>query len=161
MEPKKPLKYLGYAIVCEEVPDEISIAFNISGCEHRCAGCHSKYLWAYDGEILHENIKEIIKKYDGLVSCVCFLGGDQNIDELSELCRTVKSFGLKTCIYSGEDSSMKFSDMISINLIDYLKIGKYDSEYGPLNSPKTNQRMYKIVDGVFEDITYKFQKKLF
>lgn len=160
MEAMKPLKYLGYAVVCEEVPDEISLAFNISGCEHRCKGCHSTYLWNYDGNYLKNDLIKVISKYDGLISCVCFLGGDQNIEELTELCKIVKQMKLKTCIYSGEDSKELFADMINNALIDYLKIGKYDETRGPLNDVNTNQRMYEIIhDGNgLKDITYKFQK---
>ena len=72
MEQKKPLKYLGYAVVCTEVPDEISIAFNISGCEHRCDDCHSKYLWEYKGEYLKDGLINIISKYIGFITCLCF-----------------------------------------------------------------------------------------
>lgn len=159
MEAKKPLKYIGYAIVLEEVPDEISIAFNISGCEHKCVGCHSKYLWEYYGRFVKEDIIDIIKKYNGFVTCVCFLGGDQNIEELTELCKISKEYNLKTCIYSGEDSKDKFNNLIRNGLIDYLKIGSYKEELGALNKSGTNQIMYKIQDGVINDITYRFQKQ--
>ena len=157
---ERPLKYQGYAIVCEEVPDEISIAFNISGCEHRCPDCHSKYLWEYGGRYLRDDLLEIIAKYKGLISCLCFLGGDQNIDELDWACHVAKFNGLKTCIYSGEDSIEPFNELIERKRIDYLKIGKYDAECGPLNKPTTNQIMYKFTDDGIEDITYRFQKKL-
>lgn len=160
MEAKKPLKYLGYAIVCEEVPDEITIAFNVSGCEHRCEGCHSSFLWEYTGHYIKDDLDEIIQKYNGLVTCVCFLGGDQNIEELARLCRVVKEKNLKTCIYSGDDSIEEFLDIISCGLIDYLKIGRYISKLGGLNSANTNQKMYAICDGILNDITYKFQKRL-
>ena len=158
MQEKKPLKYLGYAIVCEEVPDEISLAFNISGCEYRCEGCHSKYLWNYDGNYLSDDIDGLLRKYNGLITCVCFLGGDQNIDELTELCKITKDNNLKTCIYSGADSVILFSDLISNNLLDYLKIGRFIAESGGLNNVNTNQVMYKNDNGTLEDITYRFRK---
>lgn len=159
MEENKPLKYLGYAIVCAEVPDEISLAFNISGCEHQCEDCHSKYLWDYDGEYISEDLEETIVKYKGLISCVCFMGGDQNINELAALCSIVKEYGMKTCIYSGNDSIDVFRKLITNNLIDYLKIGRYDSSCGGLNKPTTNQRMYKITNNNLEDITSRFWRK--
>ena len=160
MEEKKPLKYIGYAVVCAEVPDEISIAFNISGCEHKCHGCHSKYLWEYKGEYLKDDLMNIVSKYNELITCVCFLGGDQNIEELSESCQIIKDINLKTCIYSGYDSIEPFKHLIENNLIDYLKIGSFKIEYGSLNVSGTNQVMYKIKDGTLEDITYKFQKHI-
>lgn len=156
MEANKPLKYLGYAIVFEEVPDEISIAFNISGCEHRCEGCHSKYLWDYSGKYIKDDLENIIKKYEGLITCVCFLGGDQNIDELIELCLAVKKLNLKTCVYSGENSANKFMRLINNDLLDYLKIGEYMSKYGGLKSKHTNQKMYSITNKIMFDITDRF-----
>ena len=45
---------------------------------------------------------------------------------------------------------------------DYIKLGPYSEEFGPLNSVTTNQRMYKVVkqNGNYElvDITNKFWK---
>lgn len=158
MEEKKPLKYFGYAIVLEEVPDEISLAFNISGCMHRCEGCHSQYLWEYKGEYLKIDLQNIISKYGGLISCVCFLGGDQNVQELYDLCKIVKSNKLKTCIYSGENSIDIFKPLIKSELLDYLKIGEYNNKLGPLNNRNTNQKMYKIDKNTIVDITYLFQK---
>lgn len=158
----KPLKYLGYAVVCEEVPDEISLAFNISGCPYHCEGCHSEYLWEYAGELLSQNIKNILADISEMITCVCFLGGDQNISELSAMCRKVKyDYGLKTCIYAGADSFEKFLPIINDGCLDYLKLGRYKSECGGLDNPNTNQRMYKYYyqDGewTYDDITYRFQ----
>ena len=38
------MKYIDTKIVFSEVPDEITLAINISGCPIHCADCHSKYL---------------------------------------------------------------------------------------------------------------------
>ncbi len=47
------LKYVDTAIVFSEIPGEITLAINISGCPNHCQGCHSKYLWKDYGEILN------------------------------------------------------------------------------------------------------------
>lgn len=155
----RPLKYASYAIVMQEVPDEISMAFNISGCENKCEGCHSKYLWNYTGNLLSEDIKGVIDKYKTLISCVCFMGGEQNIDELYKLCKFVKqTYGFKICIYSGVSSIDKFSQFINDGVLDYIKIGKYQPECGGLNNPKTNQKMFSIKDKHMTNITYLFQQ---
>lgn len=154
-----PLRYQGYAIVLEEVPNEISLAFNISGCPHHCDGCHSQHLWEYKGELLSEDIQSIIEQYKEYISCVCFMGGDQNIEELESLCSVIKNeYNLKTCVYSGEDNINIFQKMICNNTLDYLKIGRYMKDRGGLNRTSTNQKMYKIKAGKIWDITTKFQK---
>jgi anaerobic ribonucleoside-triphosphate reductase activating protein len=44
---------------------------------------------------------------------------------------------------------------------DYVKIGPYIRHLGPLKSPTTNQRLYRQTeDGNFEDITYRFWRKV-
>lgn len=154
-----PLRYQGYAIVLEEVPDEITLAFNISGCPHHCDGCHSQHLWEYKGNLLNDDLEPIIEQYKDYISCVCFMGGDQNIEELEKSCLLVKKkFHLKTCIYSGKDTIDIFQNIIYSNILDYLKIGKYIEEKGGLNQITTNQKMYKIEVNRIWDITAKFQK---
>lgn len=155
------LKYAGYDIVFQEVPNEISLAINITNCPHKCKGCHSSYLADDFGNFVHDDLQNIIDFYKGLITCVCFMGGDQNIYDLKKLLLVVKSNGLKTCVYSGSDESDIFDDVIY--LIDYLKIGPYVEELGGLNSSTTNQRMYevKFIENKYEliNITYCFQAK--
>jgi anaerobic ribonucleoside-triphosphate reductase activating protein len=154
------LKYIGYSVVCEEVPDEIAVAINISGCRYRCNGCHSKYLWEYTGNYISDDINNIIGMYDGLITCVCFMGGDQNMTELRELLLLVKKkYHLKTCIYSGCDDFGKFNGLLNDDLIDYLKVGSYKKSLGGLDNVNTNQRMYKIIGKQKTDITYRFRRK--
>lgn len=155
----RKLKYLGYSVVFQEVPDEVSLVFNISGCPYKCEGCHSKYLWKYDGAFISDDIDNIVIKYRELITCVCFMGGDQNTYELCELFHHVReTFHLKTCLYSGRDTLNELSELFPE--LDYIKIGRYRKEYGGLNSKTTNQRMFEIKDGkISNDITYKFWRK--
>ena len=79
-----PLMYKGYSVVFQEVPGEVSLAINISGCQHHCPDCHSKYLWNDEGAaFLRRDLGSIIDEYDGLITCVCFMGGDHNLVELN------------------------------------------------------------------------------
>lgn len=157
-----PLKYTGYAVTFQEVPNETSLIFNISGCPYKCRGCHSQYLWEYTGEYITEEIEQILMQYKGLVTCVCFMGGDQNLAELKLLLIKCKSLGFKTCVYSGLNDISIFDDLLS--LLDYLKVGEYVSELGGLNSKDTNQRFYQIKTNTehqftFDDKTYLFWNK--
>lgn len=151
------LKYLGYSIVFQEVPDEVTLAINISGCPHKCEGCHSKYLWEYEGDYLSDDLLYLINKYHGLITCVCFMGGDQNMEELQIATTLAKHAGLKVALYSG--SSEIEIDSLALPL-DYIKIGAYDKNLGGLDSPTTNQRMYQYIDCQWKDITYKFWKEV-
>ena len=153
------LKYLGYSIVFQEVPGEVTLALNISGCPHKCEGCHSKYLWDYDGHYVTDDLENMIKKYNGLITCVCFMGGDQNLPELVRHCKTIKSYGLKTCLYSGLD---ELPHHMPPGVFDYIKLGHYDKTLGGLDKQTTNQVFWKLTideqSGLTKivDITYKF-----
>ena len=152
------LKYLGYSIVFQEVPNEVTLAINISGCPHKCEGCHSKYLWEYEGNYISDDLYKLIKQYDGLITCVCFMGGEQNPMDLIYCLYIAHQCGLKTCLYSGVDS-LNYLIAIGVSTnCDYIKTGHYDEQLGGLNSPTTNQRFFSRVDDGFIDTTYLFQK---
>ena len=151
------LKYLGYSIVFQEVPDEVTLAINISGCPHKCEGCHSRYLWEYEGNYISDDLESLIEKYKGLITCVCFMGGEQNPYELVDLLSKAHQYGLKTALYTGQDSLQHINFRVVCNL-NYCKIGHYDKIVGGLNSKNTNQRMllWDTQEGKWADITYKF-----
>ena len=46
------LKFYNYDIVCQEIPDEVTLAINITGCPIHCPGCHSTWLWEDCGDVL-------------------------------------------------------------------------------------------------------------
>lgn len=154
------IKYYDAMVVFEEIPDEITIAINITNCPCHCKGCHSKFLWEDVGtELTFEELGKLIKKNDG-ITCVCFMGGDADINGINSLAEHVRSAfsGIKIGWYSGRD---ELSKEINASLFDYIKIGRYDEKYGPLNSEKTNQRLYKVnkKSGKLSDITHKFWRK--
>ena len=64
----RKLKYASYAVVMQEVPNEISLAINISDCPYRCKGCHSQYLWEYTGAYLTNNLEKLLNMYIGMFS---------------------------------------------------------------------------------------------
>lgn len=150
----RQLKYLGSAIVFQEVPTEVSLVINISGCPYKCKGCHSPYLWEYKGRYISEDIEALIDEHNG-ITCVCFMGGDQNPQELNELIDYIHSRELKVCLYTGSDS-------IPTNIygLDYLKIGHYSEKLGGLDKVTTNQKFYMVHnDSQYTDMTVLFRRE--
>jgi anaerobic ribonucleoside-triphosphate reductase activating protein len=136
------MKYTETDIVLREIPTEITLAINISGCPHKCAGCHSKYLRQDIGTELNEfTLQTLIQNNKG-ITCVCFMGGDGNTKYLNQLAKFIKSKDLKVGYYSG---NTQLSDDIELCNFDYIKIGPYIEDKGPLNSKTTNQRFYEVV----------------
>ena len=144
-----------------EIPDEITLCINLSLCPHRCPGCHSPYLQTdYGVELENDTLNEFIECNKG-ITCVCFMGGDGDKERLIELAKDVVNTGLKTAWYSGE----KEIDLYEYGwYFDYIKVGPYVKELGPINNSETNQRLYKIgrlynqQQILIEDITNKFWK---
>lgn len=144
-----------------EIPCEITLCINLSCCPHHCPGCHSPYLREDMGEELTNDVLDkLIRKNKG-ISCVVFMGGDNDIDRLIELSKSVVNGGLKTAWYTG--SREEEIDFYKVGwFFDYIKVGPYIEECGPLNNPNTNQRLYKIgrlynQDLIMrDDITNKF-----
>lgn len=149
------------SVTFAEIHDEICLSINLSCCPHKCPGCHSAYLQKDIGDELNESVLDyLINKNQG-ITCVLFLGGDNDKESLKNLAKYISNnYDLLVGWYSGE---------INLDLdyygkyFDYIKIGPYIESLGPLNSPTTNQRMYFINKSdknkvVVEDITFTFWK---
>ena len=154
------LKYVDTLVSFQEIPDEISLCINISNCPNNCPGCHSSYLKDNIGTPLtYIELMRILKDIRG-ITCVCFMGGDKEPWEIQRLAQFVKEKGLKVAWYSGKQ---ELHEDIRLANFDYVKLGPYIEELGPLTSRTTNQVMYKI-DHLADkplvvDITSRFWKK--
>ena len=138
------LKCYSYDIVCQEIPDEITLAVNISCCPNRCPGCHSPWLWEDEGEAMtDEMICTLIGRYSSAVTCFCFMGGDSEPGEIERISGLIKKKfpHIKTAWYSGR---VEIPAGFDLRILDFIKLGPYIAELGGLKSPKTNQVLYKI-----------------
>ena len=154
------LKYWNTDIVFQEIPDETTLAINLTSCPCHCPGCHSNYLGQDIGKPL--DITEIgclMSVYGKSITCICFMGGDAAPAEVQKLADDIKQRypHYKVAWYSGRQY---LPHEIDKKHFDYIKLGPYIAHLGPLSSAKTNQRMLKKQqDGSFSDITAGFWKK--
>ena len=154
------VRYDGYDVVFQEVPGEVTLALNITGCQGQCEGCHSPWLReVYGQDVLHD-LPGLLERYQSSVTCVCFMGEGNDPLSLSHAVELVKQAGLKTCIYSGADVNRW-----ELYHTDYFKYGSYQTAKGGLNSPSTNQRFLSYTQDDQGnwlppcDLTYLFQKE--
>lgn len=154
------LKYVNTDVVFQEIPDEVTLAINISNCPCHCPGCHSRYLWEDVGMPLDTcALDDFISQYGSDITCIAFMGGDGDPKGVSMLAQYIhEEYPMyKVAWYSGR---LRIPSMVCKTDFDYIKIGPYIRHLGPLNKPTTNQRMYHQTDnGTFEDITERFWKK--
>lgn len=147
------LKYYNFDIVFQEIPDEVTLAVNITNCPHRCENCHSPHLHNDIGHALNEaEVDALLKKYGKQITCFCFMGGDAAPQEVEHLAAYVRQKSrLKVAWYSGNAQLPK-----SFPTFDYVKVGSYQPSRGGLKSRTTNQRLYRNQNGNPVDITAKF-----
>ena len=153
-----PLRFTREEIVWQEVPNEVSLAFLFSGCPLRCADCHSADSWkAGLGEVLRaDDLRARLRRYAGLLTCVLFLGGEWQPENLLALLRVARDeFGLKTCLYTGLERD-EVPPMLLPEL-SFLKTGRWLPERGGLDSPTTNQRFVDLQTGM--DLTSLFWRQ--
>ena len=151
------LKYVDSKVVFAEIPDEVTLAINISNCPCQCKDCHSSYLAQDIGEPLDlQHLTDLIDTNKG-ITCVCIMGGDANPSEVDDIAQDIKEYypELKVGWYSGRQ---ELSNSIDLSNFDYIKLGPYKEEFGPLNSKTTNQRFYKVNEKELIDITNLFWK---
>lgn len=150
------MRYVDYEVVLREIPDEITLAINISNCPYHCEGCHSPHLWKDIGVVVTPMELVSLIDFNKGITCVAFMGGPfEEVNAASNFIHSVYP-ELKTAWYTGSSALP-----IEEHNLNYIKIGRYIKDLGPLNSPTTNQRLYRIDDlghGGFkgmENITYK------
>lgn len=156
------IKYVDYDIVFQEIPNEVTLAINLSRCPNSCIGCHSPQLRKDFGDELNEkSLSFLFDKYSSDITCVSFMGGDGDLQSLYQLAKFVrKTFPqIKVAWYSGRE---KMPEDIPLQYFDFIKIGPYMEQYGPLNKKTTNQKLYRVYKDSssfsIEDITHLFWK---
>ncbi len=154
------VRYYNFDIVFAEIPDEVTLAVNITGCPNRCEGCHSPHLREDVGERLDRDaLAALLERYGAGVTCLCFMGGDGDPQGIARLAAEVRQLApqLRVGWYSGRQA---LPAGVAPETFDYIKLGPYVASRGPLSSPETNQRMYRVGrDGAMEDITYRFRRR--
>ena len=155
------IKYLETLVAFAEIPDEITLCINITNCPCNCNGCHSSYLSKDIGEELNNDVLDKLISDNSGISCIAFMGGDSSPKEINDLAKYVKDkYSISIAWYSGRQ---ELSKDINLDNFDYIKLGRYIKELGPLTSKTTNQRLYQYgkffsdytIDKCWRDITYK------
>ena len=150
------LHYIDTDIVFQELPDEVTLAVNLSGCPCRCPGCHSTHLWREGGEVLDgETVDCMLSRQKQEVTCLSLMGGDAQPQEVNSLAQWVRQRHPKLHIAWWSGRTL-LSPQVSLSNFDYIKLGPYLKHLGPLKSRTTNQRLYRVVDGTLHDITSRF-----
>ena len=140
------------SVVLEEIPDRVSLAVDISNCRGNCVGCHSPFLKLDIGEELTPAIVDALIADNFGVNCFLFLGEGRDPEALLALAAHIRSAhpAMEIALYSGREEV----EPAIWDAFDYVKVGPYRPECGPLNERTTNQRLYHVrrtVAGMADD----------
>lgn len=151
---EKPFNSFPPQICFQEVPDEVSLAFTMTGCPLACVGCHSRDTWdPYTGQALTDSAFKVwLERYQRLITCVLFFGGEWHPDALLAKLRIARQAALKTCLYTGMD---RVPARLQSQL-DYLKTGRWRTELGGLERATTNQKFVELGSGNL--LNFRFQE---
>jgi len=119
-------------------PNVFAVELYFTGCHHRCKKCHNPDLWNYMPEhektlsSLVERLSDILSH--GLVKEIHFLGGEPLLNMqralfIAELIRQLKERfpDVKFVLFTGfEMSHVESLYPFVLDLVDYIKTGKYD-----------------------------------
>lgn len=159
---RKAIKYYTKQVCFQEIPEEISYTYFISGCPNRCPDCHSKHLWEDTGTFVTETLAEDLQTSARFCTCILFMGGDdpQHVESLKLVLNYCRRAGYKTALYTGLELSQVDAEVLQ--LLNYIKVGPYIKELGGLKADTTNQRLYKLnkLGEVIEDLTSLFRRTL-
>jgi len=132
-------------VVMQEIPGEISLALSISGCPLKCPGCHSPFTWnsSYGACLDEKTLEGFLDRYEGMITCVLFYGGEWEKETLKQHLTTIRKRGVLTALYTGLNV---VEDDIAA-LLDFVKLGPWIQSRGGLDSPNTNQRLIDLRTG--------------
>lgn len=130
-------------IICfQEVPGQVSLAYTITGCPVGCKGCHSADTWSPGSgkPLTQARYQSRLSDYQGLITCVLFLGGEWHPQALISCLQGAQKRHLNTCLYTGRESV----PLAIRKHLTFLKTGPWVASLGGLDSPTTNQRFYDL-----------------
>lgn len=114
----------------------ITVSLWVSGCPHKCPGCHNSELWdySYGEDVPLDKLKAILPRMisaNGIDRDFSVLGGEpldpSKIEEITELLKYIKSIypSKKIYLWTGYDYN-EIKNLECLNYVDVLIDGKFD-----------------------------------
>ena len=154
------LRYWDVDITFQELPDNVSLIFSMSGCKNNCEDCHWEGLnkRTYDfPQLNYSVIEKQLNRYHGYVTNILFMGGEWDSECLKDIMDPIRKHfpELAISLYSGK-TFKELKNIICFEDWDYIKAGPYLKERGDLKDPNTNQILLDVRNK--KNITYKFRR---
>lgn len=131
----------------------IRVVIYFQGCKHHCYNCQNPHTWDFGkgNEVTIQYLLNIIQN-DVLSSGVTFSGGcpfcSNNLDEIIELAKEIKTLGYNIWVYCGEkienlnEKQLKLLDYVDV-LIDGIYVDKLRDDTLAFRG-SSNQRIINV-----------------
>lgn len=150
---KKPINSIN---TCDMVNVVNGVATSIwfQGCSANCIGCHNgSLLKRRESNHGLSDAIDVITRYAYRNKNVAILGGEplEHYEATLTILQHAKALNLTTLLWTGFDLENVPEDILSH--VDYIKVGRYQRDLHGLFKyyGSSNQRMYRVVDGVAYD----------
>lgn len=122
-----------------DYPGHVAATFFLGGCNFRCPFCHNMNLvTGNEADISEEEIKEFLKKRQGIIDGVCITGGEPTLyPELPDFISKIKSFGYLVKLDTNGTNPEMIRTLSENGLIDYIAM-----------DIKTRRKDYLHVSGI-------------
>lgn len=137
-------------ITFNELPDKMAYAIELGACKQHCVGCHSPELQKEDVSLtsLLDILEEAQDAIDAGANAIVVMGGTNNkhitAESLIALLQDLSDIA-PTGLYSGSEDEEQDKMIAMEGHCTWLKTGPYMDTLGGLESPRTNQRFYRIM----------------
>lgn len=138
----------------------ISLTVYVSGCEHRCPGCHNPEAWDfnYGEELSVEIMNKILNGLtaNNILRTLCIMGGEplhpKNREAVGDIISNVKERfpDIEIWVWTGylyEDLLMEYNPILSyiFNKVDVLVDGPYIQEQRDITLKARGSRNQRII----------------
>ena len=104
--------------------DNITTTLFTSGCNFKCPFCHNGDLVLHPGETIKipfEEIKEYLRKRQGVLDAVCVSGGEPTLmSDLEEKLTFIKSLNYKVKLDTNGSNPKTMKSLLEKHLVDYI-----------------------------------------
>ena len=111
------------------IPGKRTLVIELSNCKNNCSDCKNKARQQEDGNPLNKEIlKIILESYKKYINVVCFVGGEEDLQSLKEVCKSFHKENIEVCFSTACFNTSTINKII-FDEIDYFISGRCDQEH--------------------------------
>lgn len=120
------MKYVrGY--VSSVIQSKRTLVIELCGCKHACVGCRNAARQSEEGQGLNERLDAAMDVFEKNVEIVCFVGGEDEMQTIEDVCKSLHKKGLKTA-FSTAYPELSMINKRLLDVVDFVLLGRCDQK---------------------------------